>query len=233
MFFSLFFLSSCATKYLVPANRFITPETNGGVFKGQVEIQQASATQLTINTTQGSVEDGVLYETLTRTGFMYSNSFFENFDLFWIHIASGNSMLGAKFQILGGSQASKSAGHKIALAAAFGANEHETEDAAVEFKLGGRELMILYGFRINEMLLPYASLAQLHYSFMGEIVGGPASLRGLKPELETSVLAFTGGVEIDVGPVIGKIEGTYQQLTTTDTKKKEQLVFGWALGYSW
>lgn len=229
----LFLLTSCATKYLVPGNRFMTPETNGGAFKGQIEFQQATANQLSIDTSDNTVDKGVLYEKVTRTAFMYSNSFFDNFDLYWEHMASANSIIGLKFQVVGDPRESRSEGHKIAIALGFGMNEHETDDSSVEFKLSGREVYALYGYRFNEMILTYASLAHYAYSFQGEIVGGRSELRGLEPKFETGVLNLNGGIELSVGPVLAKFEGTYQQIETSDTKDKEQLIFGWSLGYSW
>lgn len=229
----LLILTGCATKYILPANRFITPETNGGILKGQVELQQASASQVTVDTTKGTINDGVLYENVTRTGFMYSTSIFDQFDLYWSHIASANSMLGAKVQFLGGSKTSKAVGHKLAFAAAFGANEHETEDEQVEFTLGGRELMLLYGYRFGEYVLAYTNLSHAQYNFDGKIQGTGTALDGQSPKFENTLLSLSLGAQFDFGPFLAKLEGTYQQLDADDTKQRAITVFGWSLGYSW
>lgn len=229
----IFLLTSCATKYIVPGNRFMTPETNGGMFKGQVELQQATANQLTINTANNRVDEGVLYQTVSRTGFMYATSFFDNFDLFWSHVGGGNSLLGAKFQIIGDPKAQKSQGHRLSLSAGFGGNEHETDDSAVEFKLEGSEFGLLYGYRLNEMVLPYLSLFKSKYTFTGKINGGRAELRGLQPRIDTNILALNGGLEFTVKSIVAKVEGSYQQLESTDTKERTQLIFGWTVGYAW
>ena len=228
----LFLSTSCATKYLVPGNRFITPETNGGAFKGQFEIQQTSANQLALNIPQSRVE-GVVYGIIPRTGFMYSNSFFESFDLYWSHVASANSLVGGKLQIIGGSKATKSAGHKMSLAAAIGSNEHESDDGAVEFKLGGNEYLIIYGFRFNETVMVYSSLVRSVYNFNGTYQGSNPALRGLEPKVETVSTAINAGGEVSFGPFVGKLEGTYQELDSSGTKKLTQFLFGWTLGYSW
>lgn len=227
----LLLLSSCATKYIVPGNRFITPETNGGALKGQVEIQQTDANQVTIDASTGSLK-GVNYNTVTRTGFMFSESFFDAFDLFWTHIGSANSLIGAKIQLMGGSKAARAEGHKLAFAAAIGSNEHEPEDKSIEFKLTGRDLLVIYGYRFSEFLLPYISLSSALYDFSGTIKKDP-TLAGQKPHFETSILSLSPGLEVDYGPVVAKLEATYQQLETTDTKEKTNFIFGWSLGYSW
>ena len=229
----LFLLTSCATKYIVPGNRFMTPETNGGMFKGQIELQQASANQLTINTNNNSIENGVFYENVVRSGFMYATSFFDNFDLFWSHVGGGNSLLGVKFQVIGEPKAQKSEGHRLSLSAGFGGNEHETDDGAVDFKLEGNEFGLLYGYRLNEMVLPYVSFFKSKYTFSGTIVGGPSALRGLEPRFDTNILALNGGLEFTVKAIVAKVEASYQQLDTTDTDKRTQFLFGWTVGYAW
>lgn len=228
----IFLCTSCATKYLLPGNRFMTPETNGGALKGQVELQQTSATQLALNIPENEVE-GVVYETIARSGFMYSNSFFDSLDLYWSHVASANSLLGGKLQVLGGSKASKAVGHKLALAAGFGANEHESDDGAVEFKLGGNELYLLYGYRFTDIILVYSSLSRALYQFDGIYQGSIPALQGLRPKIKTSITGANGGVELSFGPFVGKLEATYQELSSTDTKKLAQFHYGWTLGYSW
>lgn len=210
----------------------MTPETNGGAFKGQFEIQQTSANQLALSIPQSTVE-GVVYGTVPRTGFMYSNSFFEAFDLYWSHIASANSLLGGKLQIIGGSKATKSAGHKMSLAAAIGSNEHESEDGAVEFKLGGNEYLVIYGYRFNETIMIYSHLARSVYTFDGTYQGSNPALRGLEPKVKTTSTALSGGGEVSFGPFMGKLEGTYQMLESSGTEKLTHFLFGWTLGYSW
>lgn len=228
----LYLLAGCATKYIVPGNRFITPETQGGAFRGQFEFQQTSASQLTVDTANGTVDDGVLYADVSRAGFLYSNSFFEQFDLFWSHTGSANSMLGGKLQIMGGSRTSNTAGQKLALALAFGANEHETEDESVEFELSGREFLVLYGYRINESVFPYTSLSYATYEFDGTIqASGP--LNGLRPKYTTTSTALNGGVEFSIDAFMAKFEATYQQLVTSDTKDRSAFKFGYAIGFSW
>lgn len=230
---SLLFFTGCATKYLVPGNRFITPESQGAAFKGQVEFQQAGATQLTVDTSNETVDEGVNYTDVTRAGFLLSNSLFNQFDLVWSHTGGGNSMLGGKFQILGGSRSSKAAGHKAGLGVLFGGNEHETDDESVEFELTGREYLILYGYRINQNIFPYASFSLATYNFNGKINSDNNNLDGLEPEFVTSSRGLNGGVEFSIDAFFAKLEASYQQLKTDDTKDKERFTIGYSLGFSW
>lgn len=232
-FISLLFLYSCATKYLIPGNRFITPESQGNAFKGQVEFQQAGATNLTVDTRNESVDEGVIYSDVTRTGFLLSNSLFNQFDLVWSHTGGGNSMLGGKFQFLGASRSAKGAGHKAGLGILFGGNEHETDDESVDFELTGREYLVLYGYRINENIFPYASFSLATYNFSGKINSDNNNLDGLEPEFVTSSRTLSAGVEFSIDAFFAKLESSYQQLKTDDTKDKERFTIGYSLGFSW
>lgn len=233
LFLSLLFLTSCATKYIVPGNRFITPESQGEALRGQIEFQQTNANQLTIDTSDATVDEGVLYSDISRSGFLLSNSLFDQFDLFWSHIGGANSMLGGKFQLIGGSRVSNSIGHKMSIGVAFGNNEHETEDESVEFELGGKEYLVLYGYRFSPNVLGYTSFSHATYSFSGDIRSSNPSLNGADPHFETKIQSLSGGLELSYLAAFGKLELTYQQLKTTDTKEKSRIIFGYSIGMSW
>lgn len=227
----LLFLTSCATKYIIPGNRFMTPETQGGAFRSSLEIHQSSANKLTADVSDGTVDNGVDYSVTKRTGFAYATSFLEQLDLFWTHTGGGNSLLGGKYQFAGASKAAKGAGHKMALSFAMGGNEHETDSSPkVEFDLSGQEFQLLYGYRINEFVLLYSNLAYSRYTFDGEIVSGNAPIKGLKPNYESKLYSLYGGMEVTLGAFFVKGECGYQEINTTDTKAYGNFLFGYSVG---
>lgn len=224
----------CATKYILPGNRFMTPESQGGSFESQFEFQQASANQLTADVSQGSVTDGVTYQIVRRSGFSLSTAFLDQLDLFWNHTGSANSMLGAKFQFLGASRTAKGTGHKMAISAAFGGNEHETDgENKVEFELSGQEFQLLYGYRFSELVMAYSNLSYARYSFLGSVSSTDPVLNGLKPEYESKLMSLYGGVELTVSSFFGKLECGYQRIKTTYTKDESHFIAGYSLGVSW
>lgn len=234
MWLLLFLQVGCATKYIIPGNRFLTPESQGGFFRGQIEMQQTTANQLTALADDGNVENGVDSAIVNRTGFLLSTSIIESMDIIWSHTGGSNSLLGAKFQILGGSRSSKSTGEKLSISAVFGGNEHEIEgEAGVEFEFTGQEYMLAYGWRFSEMFLIYSSLSYAKYAFAGTISSNDPFINGLKPEYETRALGANLGTEISGGALFGKLELGYQKLTTTDTKESANFIWGYAVGYSW
>lgn len=224
----LLFVASCATKYIIPGNRFITPETQGDAFHGQIEFQQSSANMLTGNLRNGSPDDGVIYTDVSRSGFLFSNSFFERFDVLWSHTGGANSMIGGKLQLLGNSRISKSAGHKASIGILMGGNEHETDDASVEFELTGREYIVSYGYRISESVLPYATFSYADYTFEGKVAS-----TGMMLEYVTNTRSAIGGIEFSFDAFFAKLEGIYQQLLTSDTKDRTRVGFGYSIGYQW
>lgn len=224
----LFLLSSCATKYLIPGNRFITPETQGGAFRGQFEVIKPSATKAQVNFRNGSVDDGVLYERLNPFGFIFANSFFENVDFVWTHTGGGNSLMGGKVQFLGTSKSAGGDGHKVSIAALFGGNEHETDSKSIEFELTGKEYLILYGYRFSPLVLTYSSFSYAEYGFEGKL--RPS---GLKPSFQSRSQALNAGVELNYNSLFAKLEATYQQLLTTGTKEKDNFMYGYSVGFAW
>ncbi len=230
---ALIYLGGCATKYIIPGNRFITPESQGQAFRGQIELQQTNANQLTIDVSQNTIDQGVLYGDLNRLGFLFSHSFFEQFDAVWTHTGSGNSLIGGKFQLFGASRTANGTGHKLSIAALVGGNEHETEDKAVEFKLGGQEFLVVYGYRFSEMLLSYLSFSRATYDFEGRISSPDPALNGAEPKLKTAVNSVGTGLQLDFNSIFAKGELTAQQLQTTDTKEKIRFAIGYSMGFGW
>lgn len=224
----------CATKYILPGNRFMTPESQGGAFQSQFEFLQASANQLTADVSQASVTDGVTYQVVRRSGFLFSTAFLDQLDLFWSHTGSANSLLGAKFQFFGASRTAKGTGHKMAISAAFGGNEHETDGTdKVEFELTGQEFQLLYGYRFSELMMAYSNLSYARYSFLGSVSSSDPQINGLKPEYESKLISLYGGLELTVSAFFAKLELGYQQIKTTYTKDKAHFIAGYSVGVSW
>lgn len=234
LFLFMLIQMGCATKYILPGNRFMTPEGQGGALRGQFEFQQTSANQLTADLSDSTITNGVSSEVVARSGFLYSTSLLDQFDFFWTHTGGGNSLFGGKYQFLGATRTGNGTGHKMAISAAVGGNKHEIEGSpTVAFELGGSEFQLLYGYRFSEMILAYSNLSYSRYNFLGEVTSSDLSINGLEPEYETKIIGLYGGLELDFGMFFGKAECGYQQLQTTDTKDESHFIFGYSFGVSW
>lgn len=230
----LFLLVGCANKYILPGNRMMTPETQGGLFNSSFEFQQVDANQLAGDVTNRTVDDGVVTNPIKRSGFLIATSFLEPIDLFITHTGGANSLFGMKYQFIGASKVAKGAGHKMAISAAFGSNEHEMEgENGAEFTLSGKEFQLLYGYRFSELWMTYSNLSYSTYNFTGVLRSTDPDLNGLKPNYDTKIMALYQGFEVNFAYVFAKLEGGYQQLRTTDTKPYTNFVFGYSMGLTW
>jgi hypothetical protein len=228
----LLLLTSCATKYILPGNRFLSPETQGNVFESQFEFQQARATQASLNAT--NIHQELDYFDVTKSSYLFSSSLLDSLDFFWSHTGSANSLLGLKYQLLGASRVAKGSGHKLAVSLAFGGNEHEIEEAEkVHFYLRGQDYSLIYGYRFNEYLLFYSSAAYSSYQFDAEIMASDPSLNGQKPSFSTSMLGGFIGTELSYSAFFGKVELGYQEIRSARTKVRQATVVGYSLGFSW
>lgn len=233
LFLLMLFQIGCATKYILPANRFMTPESEGGAFNSRFEFQQTSGNQLTADLSNGSIEEGVLTQQISRSAYLFSTSFFEQFDFFWSHTGAGNSLFGGKFQFLGPSRKG-GAGHKMAVTGAFGGNEHEIEGSTnVKFELTGQEFQLLYGYRFGETVMAYTNLSYASYNFSGSVNSSDIVIDGLEPKYQTKIYAIYGGMELDFAPFFGKAECGYQELQTSFTKTEAHFIYGYSVGLSW
>ncbi len=233
-FFFLLVQVGCATQYIVPTNRFMTPESQGGAFNSQIEFQQTSGNQLTADLSNASVKDGVTDTLISRSGFFFATSFFDSFDLYWSHTGSSVSLFGAKFQFLGGSKTSKSNGHKMAFTAAVGGNKHQIDgNPSVSFEMQATEYQLLYGYRFSELILLYSNLSYARYLFNGSISSSDPTINGLKPSYDTKSYAFYEGLEFDLWSFFLKVEVGYQQLQTSYTKDLSQFIYGYSVGMTW
>lgn len=208
----------------------MTPETQGGYLKGQVEIQQTTANLVKVKTAYGTVTDGVSYNNSSRTGYLLSASLLEMLDFYWSHTGSANSLLGAKVQLYGAARGGT--GHKVAAAAAFGGNDHEM-DSGTKFNLSAQELSLIYGYRIAPYAMPYANFSHARFSYESKIKAPGSAVNGKEPSYETTVNSLNTGVEFGLGSIVSKLECSYQKLNSDRTKDRTRLVFGYSIGFAW
>lgn len=223
-----FLVSSCATRYILPSQRFLSPETQGGGFKTSIEMQKTTAHQAKLKGEDDGI-GGLKYEELSRTAYQLSTGLFDSFDIVWSHIGSGNSLVGGKFQALGGDRGGD--GSKLSFAYLVGGNSHESDRKDIEFTLNAQELWGIYGVRLNSFLMPYASLGYGKYNYKGKIKKG--IYRGENPKIKSDIYTLMFGGELNFEGFIFKLESGMQLLESTKTKDKWTYRTGFSLGYGW
>lgn len=228
VFFS-FVISGCASRYLLPGPRLITPEAQGGDFKTSIELSKTTGHLLKL---KGGYEyiEGVAYSDLPRTGYQLSTGLFERFDFIWSHQASANSLVGGKYQMLGSTRGGGT-GSKLALAYLVGGNEHESDAKDIEFKLNAQEFWAIYGYRLNPMFMPYSSLSFGKYNYKAQIKRG--YYQGEKPRIHSDLYSWMIGGELNIEGFFLKLETGFQLLESTKTRDKWASRTGFSAGYSW
>lgn len=225
---SLLFVSSCATRYILPANRFLGPEVQGGGFKTSIELQKSTAHNAKLKADNNGIT-GVKYEEISRMGYLLSTGLFDSFDIIWSHIGSGNSLVGGKYQFLGGDRTGT--GTKLSVAYLVGGNEHESDKKDLEFTLNAQEFWGLYGLRINSFFMPYASLGYGKYNYKAHIKKG--FFRGERPKIKSDIYFMMVGGEFNYEGFIFKLETGFQVLESSKTKDEWAYRTGFSLGYGW
>jgi hypothetical protein len=230
----LFICTSCATKYVIPGNRFISPESVGGVLKVQAEIQQNSSKVAAIDVSDGNTNNKLQYNDKIRTGYFFGASLFEQLDFLWYQTASSVSFVGARIQVIGGSKASNSAGHKLSITAALGGNDHEIDssDPKIDFTMKGQDYSLIHGYRFSENFMIYESLSQTNITFDGKLKSNNPLFNALEVNYKTTLYGLFVGGEFSFNSFMAKLECGYQIIKSTHTPDKEGVMFGYALGYN-
>lgn len=222
-------LTSCATRFILPTQRFIGPEVQGGALKTSIEVQKVTAHEAKLKGTNDGIE-GVKYDDLSRMGYQLSTGLFERLDLVWSHLGSGNSLVGGKFQLIGDGRGS-GAGTKLSIAYLVGGNEHENDDKSLDMRLNAQEFWVVGGLRINEFIMPYTSFGYGNYSYKAQIKKG--AFTGEEPRIKSSLYTLMVGAEAQFEGVIFKLETGTQLIESTKTKDKWSYRTGFSLGYGW
>jgi hypothetical protein len=232
-FIILMLLGGCATRYVVPTNRFITPETQGGFFRGQFEVQYTQGQEFIPKLNTGNLKAGADKRRIPRTGLLLSNSFADSFDLIWSHMGGSTSMIGGKVQFLGGSRSSNTTGNKLGLAFLLGGNEHQTPYKTEVRTLNSQEILVLYGYRLDAIFMPYASLSMATYKYQSELSFPSPELFGKTFKSTTAIKGLNIGTEADWQVFFVKLELSYQQMTTSNTSKETVFSYGFSGGLNW
>ncbi len=230
----LFLCTSCATKYVLPGNRFISPESVGGSLRPQIELQQNSSKVVSIDVSGGRTDNRLLYSDKNRTGYFFGMSLIEQLDFIWYQTASSVSFTGARIQILGGSKSSNATGHKLALTAALGGNEHELDETEpkISFKMSGQDYSLIHGYRFSPNILVYESFSQTNITYDGKLKSNDPTFNGLEVGYRNTLYGLFAGVEFSYNSLMVKLECGYQRIKSTNTPNKEGMLYAYALGYN-
>ena len=222
-------LSGCATRFILPSQRFLSPEAQGGGLKSSIEMTKTTAH---LGKLKGNVDGikGVSYEDISRIAYQFNTGLFDQFDLVWSHIGSGNSLIGGKFQFMGGAKGAGD-GHKFSMAYLVGGNRHESDKKDIEFKLNAQEYWAIYGYRMNPFFMPYLSVGLGQYKYNAHIKKG--YYNGERPKIKSDVYMTSIGAELNYQSIFFRLESGFQLIESSKTNDLWAFRTGFGMGFSW
>jgi hypothetical protein len=242
--------AACATRVFIPTNRFLSPESSGDIWRGDVKLASAGVTQVQIADDMTLVSPDLTPVLSRNSSLLVGGSLgvASFLDLYINATASAPLFAGVKLQLLGDPAPSAKAGNfSLALAggAAMSSTKQTYESGGVkgesEMKFSGWEATVLLGYRFGDNFMMYTG------PFKSSVKTAAAIQRTISGV--TTVTAQPDGIGESTGGVLGlrwgssvyfTIEGAYSNNQWTREKPSElkaeelnALVGGLAIGGAW
>jgi hypothetical protein len=226
MIAGLICLSSCATKLRVPLNRMMSPETVGGAMNTEFELSSKQQVEGKVDVSQAEPYP-LRFTSQAAMGYFAALSLLDSVDITWTHTASAPSLLGFKWQFMGGSLQQAGAGNSMAISAAFGGNEHEIDgNPKVEFETAATDVALIHGYWLTPNWQIFETLGYASYSYKGELSGSTSGEFGE----DGTLLTVAGGTALVFRPYKLKFEAAYTQADWSEAGNKTYLSFAFGLG---
>ena len=223
-------LSSCATKVRTPLNRMISSESIGGSMNSEIQLAKVSAAQGKFNVSQDKPYPISQSQTGTNS-YWWGLSLLESIDFFWWHTASTSSLFGLRYQMLGAPQLQNPQGHSLALTAALGGNEHETNsETKLDMKIGARDFSLIYGLWLLPFLQANSSVFYSSTDLSGKLTSKSDSTLNSKLDYKNTQTGMSLGLTLKWSSYSFKTEYAYTQSKWSETPSKAFGSLGFALG---
>lgn len=158
-------LSACATKFYIPGNRFLSPESSGGFGHGDFKTGAIGVTDVQVASDMTVTSPDLTPKMNKNSSLSAGGQFglFEKFDLYLTGVMGGPNFVGVKYQLLGDPAAAAKA-ENLSLSLAGGAAfsnslvKSSSGDVQSESKINfsGWEALLLLGYRPMDSILLYA-----------------------------------------------------------------------------
>lgn len=224
----MFLASSCATKFRVPVNRMMLPDTVGGAFRGQFEVGKQGQANGTIDVSKPSPYP-FTFKQIDGTSFLGEMSLANTVDFYWSHTSSSVSLLGAKWQFVGNPLTGGGSGHSMALTGALGGNEHEVDgNPKIEYSFNATDASLIHGYWLTGNWEIFESLGYSTYHIDGKLSGNPSG------KLNDRARQLTGaaGTALVYLPIIVKTEVSYSKLNWSNSKDRDYVAWAFSLGFT-
>ena len=227
----IIFSTSCAQRLKVPINRMTSPEVVGRGM--EVQVDQVGFSNGILNLAEGK-NSPLIMSTVSERALHLGIGIAEKLDVFINIPKESSSRFGIKIQLLGGSEKSRSSGHKLAMILATGnSTDLYTVDYKINISADLKDYALVHGYRFNENVLIYESVSITNYEFNGNIIGASDLNYNLINYKANNTLGVAVGVSL--GPPSLKFKGelAYQRIEWSNTVAKNSFSLGYSLTATW
>jgi len=218
---SIFVFSvGCAQRIKVPINRMISPEAIGGGV--DLKYEQLGFSDARLDFSNGETDNPLLMGSVSNRSLYMGFGVSENADFFVKVPQESSSLVGLKVQLAGAPSKARAEGHQLAFTVAVGA-ERDTFKGQFNIKLKSdvKDYSLIYGYRLNPMVLMYSSFSLGQYSFKGDIDDPNGLLLNDSISYRANnIIGAQGGVELGGDSFALQAEFGVQKLKWSDTPEK-------------
>jgi hypothetical protein len=242
--------AGCATKFYLPGNRFITPESSGGLWKGEVKLGALGVTDVNIANDMTSTSPN-LTPAMNKNSTMSLGGqlgLHERLDFYLNSVMGGPNYAGVKVQLLGdAATTAKADNFSLALVGggAFSNTRLTASNGDIQgestLKYSGWEAMVLLGYRPSDSFLLYAGPFQSVVNAdvaIKRTQGGTTTVTG-EPDGNGEMRGITGGLRfgqnffLNLEVTATETVWTREQPSRLATDKFSDTAFGAAIGGAW
>lgn len=243
---TLLFVTSCSTYVRTQSTKMLSPESQGGLGKGQVELrfeaQKRDELEFGNDTTNNAVDRADTVYALSPAGEI---GFFNIVD-FYVNVHTQSpSVIGLKTQLLGkGREEAKKGNFSASVIVGYGHAARESTSSTDEFIFNNdvkeveletqhEEVGLIFGYRWFDKFLHYANIIYQHQTLEGKVTDNSGNLNKTPFMYEQDGMIYSTGFIHYFAKAYWKVD--YTNFTSDWTKTHKQTVnsLSAALGFTW
>ena len=199
----------------------ISPEVIGG--GAAIEFQRIGFSEAKLDFKNGRTDNPLILAGVVNNRTLYmAAGVSPTVDVFVKVPQESSSLLGIKVQLLGAGSKFRNISHQFAFTFAIGSERDSFEGPfEIELKSDVRDYSVIYGYRLNQYLLGYASLSLSDYSFRGDVKDGGGVLVDDSIDYQAqNVLGAQLGIELGFPSFSLKYEFAIQSIEWSRSEKE-------------
>ena len=249
---SLFISCGSTIGMRTPINSFISPESTGKSFRGEVNLFYSVATNADIDLSDTSSEHNIVVGEESNLsniiGINGAMGIIPRLDFIAQSAGSKNPvMAGLRFQLLGDTRQNTSKGnHSLSIVGLYGASSDsqqndedveltpKDEEAEADIEMEATEIRLIYGYRISKNWLTYFGLTQGSSNFNGKVESDNVLLDGKKLDYDSNYTGANLGFNFHARKVFQlKIEAAAHKIKWNEADETTRGLLLASVGFFW